>query len=84
MRRHSRGAAVSARQRYIARRLRMCRWWGWDRIGGMPQPGRLSNKWNLVCTCRMCRYWRLKEKYRSRRAREAAAFRRELLRELWA
>lgn len=49
----------------------------------MPQPGRLS-KWNLVCACRACRYWRLREKYRSGRAREAAAFRRELLQELWA
>jgi hypothetical protein len=78
---HDRGAVISARRRYIARRLRMCRRWGWDRIGGMPQPGRLS-KWNLVCTCRMCRYWRLREKYRAGRAREAAAFRRELLQEM--
>jgi hypothetical protein len=49
----------------------MCRWWGWEVL---PEPGRLS-KWNLVCTCRMCRYWR--PKYRDGRMREEMRWKKE-------
>jgi len=71
VRRHTRSEILTARRRYIRRRLRMCRWWGWEVL---PEPGRLA-KWNLVCTCRMCRYWR--PKYRDGRMREKVRWRRE-------
>lgn len=62
MHRHTREHIFYHRRRKIAHRLRlMRRIWGW-----VPHhAGRLS-KWNLVCSCWVCRG----PKYRQQRARE--------------
>ena len=76
MRRHARSHVVYQRRRHIARRLGIVkkayppdlRSWFFKNAGKL-------SKWNLACSCWLCR----SEKYRDRRGREKARWKKECL-----